>query len=583
MININKFDSHSEYAQVASGLEKPNVSACMQEDEVHYNKVDYSTRYLRTTALEDGAITFIIPAYCDTDMIESVSYSTDGGNTWTTANNQDSKQEDIRITVSMEAGDKILWKGEAACFGFGDDTGSHFESTAAFNVDGNILSMSYGDDFVGKTCSGDMQFAYLFSDYFNESACPVVDASKLYLPSSGLTYGCYYGLFNNCTSLVNAPDLPATTLADHCYNATFSDCTSLVKAPELPATILTSNCYAAMFRGCTSLTTAPELPATTMAQNCYDSMFAACTSLVKAPELPATTLENGCYYAMFFGCVSLVKAPELPAIVLVNNCYDSMFRGCTSLVNVPELPATTLAGLCYYYMFSNCTSLVKAPELPATTLTDDCYDGMFDGCTSLNYIKAMFTTTPTPGTNYTANWVNGVSTAGTFVKSSAATWNVTGVNGVPTGWDVETEDTSKIVLFIDDFIDHENEVLDIQYWAEEWGYDTAQEYVDAMDEDPMYFGMDMYVLLSYGFEWNGKTYYIWGHVPNDNNASIHLTYMLTESGNYGELYKKSLAYNIFNTQIPYVTRMGLDLDSTYETPYQLLVTVKHMDQNGNVY
>ena len=46
---------------------------------------------------------------------------------------------------------------------------------------------------------------------------------------------------------------------------------------------------------------------------------------------------------------------------------------------------------------------------------------MFYGCTSLNYIKAMFTTTPS--TTYTQNWVQNVAT---------------GVHGVPSGWTVQT-------------------------------------------------------------------------------------------------------------------------------------------------
>jgi hypothetical protein len=60
---------------------------------------------------------------------------------------------------------------------------------------------------------------------------------------------------------------------------------------------------------------------------------------------------------------------------------------------------------------------------------------MFQGCTSLNYIKAMFTTTPS--TTYTNNWVQGVASTGTFVKNSAATWDVRGTSGIPTGWTVE--------------------------------------------------------------------------------------------------------------------------------------------------
>ena len=87
-------------------------------------------------------------------------------------------------------------------------------------------------------------------------------------------------------------------------------------------------------------------------------------------------------------------------------------------------------------MFYGCTSLTTAPELPATTLADYCYGSMFQGCSNLNHIKAMFTTTPS--TSYTNGWVTSVASTGTFVKNSAAQWDVSGVNGVPTGWTVET-------------------------------------------------------------------------------------------------------------------------------------------------
>jgi hypothetical protein len=35
------------------------------------------------------------------------------------------------------------------------------------------------------------------------------------------------------------------------------------------------------------------------------------------------------------------------------------------------------------------------------------------------------------------SWVSGVSSTGTFVKNVAATWNVTGKNGIPSGWTIE--------------------------------------------------------------------------------------------------------------------------------------------------
>jgi hypothetical protein len=199
---------------------------------------------------------------------------------------------------------------------------------------------------------------------------------------------------------------------EYAFDELFLDCYDLVDAHDLilPAKTLANYCYEYMFDGCVSLTTAPELPATTLANYCYRNMFNGCTSLTTVPELPATTLENG--------------------------CYRNMFSGCTSLTTAPELPATTLALYGYYNMFFGCTSLTTAPELPATTLARNCYRSMFQNCSRLNYIKAMFTTTPSD--TYTSNWVSGVSSTGTFVKNSAATWNVIGDNGIPSGWTVET-------------------------------------------------------------------------------------------------------------------------------------------------
>lgn len=145
------------------------------------------------------------------------------------------------------------------------------------------------------------------------------------------------------------------------------------------------------------------------------------------------------FLKLFSSDTNLVDARNLvlPATTLAGSCYGGMFQGCTSLVNAPELPATTLASFCYTEMFYNCTSLTTAPELPATTLSGYSYNNMFNGCTNLNYIKAMFTTTPS--TNYTGNWVNNVASSGTFVKNAAATWDVSGVNGIPSGWTVVTE------------------------------------------------------------------------------------------------------------------------------------------------
>ena len=387
MYYLKLFENHNNYENFVDGgtMEKPNVSHCVQENEVHYNPRTWADEYFTTVAREDGTISFNIWQSMGTDMITSISYSTDNGETWATTNNTNDKEENLVIDVNVNNGDKVLWKGDATqTADYNNDVVSYFSSTCEFDAQGNIMSLLYADDFKGKTTIEiEGCFYFLFSGFDGESPSKLVDASKV--------------------------ALPATTLADYCYTYMFADCTSLTTAPKLPATTLANNCYNSMFQGCTSLTTAPELPATTLAESCYSSMLRGCTSLTKAPELPATTLADGCYINMFYGC--------------------------TSLVTAPELPATTLASRCYEYMFYNCTSLTTAPILPATTLAQRCYYNMFYGCRSLNYIKCLATNIS--ATYCTRNWVTYVAETGTFVKNAAMSDWLTGIHGIPEGWTVQ--------------------------------------------------------------------------------------------------------------------------------------------------
>ena len=166
-------------------------------------------------------------------------------------------------------------------------------------------------------------------------------------------------------------------------------------------------------------------------------MFKACTSLETACKLYAKAYGNSkeCCSNMFEGCTSLTKGPELPAIILSKSCYKKMFLECTSLTKAPELPATEgLAENCYQNMFEGCISLKEAPELHATVVFKKSYYEMFTGCKSLNYIKCLSINISASGC--TENWVNGVSSIGTFIKHSNATWS-TGKSGIPSGWTVE--------------------------------------------------------------------------------------------------------------------------------------------------
>ena len=221
---------------------------------------------------------------------------------------------------------------------------------------------------------------------------------------------CYIGMFFDCKSLTQAPELLATTLAEGCYTNMFTNCTSLEIVPTLNSENLAAYCYSNMFSGCTSLKQAPELPATTLAEYCYMGMFNNCSSLSEAPELPAKTLIEGCYYWMFLRCTSLTQAPELPATELAKNCYFGMFEECEKLTSAPKLPAITLADYCYMDMFNSCSSLTEAPELPAAILKLYCYDHMFYNCKNLSSVTAYF-----------ENWGEHTDSTGYWLENTSET------------------------------------------------------------------------------------------------------------------------------------------------------------------
>ena len=394
---ITKFDSVEAYNAAKESLDYPNISLIegvgldWQETAPPTPPHDYGNDYFTFVALEDGTFSF---------SNSGLSYSLDSGITW------------VEFVVEAEAptvqsGNTIMWKGNMTPTSNGIGT---FSSTGEFDVEGNAMSLLFGDNFSGQTSLSGKDWAFS-------------------------------SLFRWCENLINAENLvlPATTLSEHCYQMMFIGCENLISAPELPATTLADNCYQFMFKACSSLTTAPQLPATTLEHGCYQMMFIWCTSLTTAPELPATTLANSCYESMFEGCSSLTEAPILPATTLADNCYQFMFKACSSLTTAPQLPATTLAEGCYESMFEGCTSLTTAPQLPATTLADYCYSNMFYNCTSLSAVTCL--ATDISASYCTDNWFRYVSSSGTFTKDASMNDWTSGADGIPSSWSVQNYTT----------------------------------------------------------------------------------------------------------------------------------------------
>lgn len=323
------------------------------------------SRYLSFIALEDATFKF-----SGTSTANTLSYSLDEGETWVTlANNT--------YSPTVISGNKIMFKGN--CVGGRNGIG-RFYSTGRFSIDGNVMSLLFGDSFRGKTSlSG---YVSPFSDLFYSNSY-LIDASNMALPATELVYGCYANMFANCRNL----ELP----------------------PE-------------------------ELPATVVEDSAYQSMFDGCSKLRTAPVIKAETVKDYSCQSMFWECTALYSMPKLNAIELGEYCYDSMFGYCTSLRVVYKLPSTTLRDGCYNYMFQSCTSLTKAPELPATTLVDSCYYGMFNGCSNLSYIKCLAIDISASDSTY--EWCDGVSANGTFVKNSATNWS-RDISGIPVDWRVQ--------------------------------------------------------------------------------------------------------------------------------------------------
>ena len=276
---LKLYESHSQYVEPEV---KPNVSYCIQEDEVHYSPIphDYSKDYLTIESLENNNDVYFKENYSGFE--KTILISVNEGSSWTEFTSSPNNNGTFIATINK--GDKLLIKGNSALGSSNRENAIHL--TKNFNVEGNIMSLLYNDNFIDKTSISSYSYAFkgLFANNPN-----LISIENLVLPATILSIGCYSSMFQNCTSIVTTPVLPATTLTNSCYYIMFGGCTSLTTAPELPATALASLCYASMFNGCTSLITAPILPATNLVDKCYNYMFNGCTSLNYIKAMFTTT------------------------------------------------------------------------------------------------------------------------------------------------------------------------------------------------------------------------------------------------------------------------------------------------------
>lgn len=228
-------DTHVDCYAELSGSSSTTVSATCEYNPTH----DYSKDYLTFRVTSGGTLRWMSNG---SGYAKTIEYSINDGN-WTSITAGSSSY----ITVATS--DVVRFRGTNTTYAGSKANYAGFDSggTAVFDIEGNIMSLIYGDNFVGQTA---MTGTYNFCSIFKLSK--VVSAENLILPATTLTNYCYRAMFSLCPNLVTPPALPATTLAQGCYWYMFEKC-PMTTAPDLPATTLVKECYGNMFTGCNNL------------------------------------------------------------------------------------------------------------------------------------------------------------------------------------------------------------------------------------------------------------------------------------------------------------------------------------------
>lgn len=200
---------------------------------LEFNYIDCNKEPLTFKISSPGTINWTAS---DTTVTKTIEYKLNNGE-WTSIT---SNTGSSAPTITVNSGDKIQFRGDNTAYcGDNPNLCSKFSgSTAEFEVEGNIMSLINSTDFSAlTTLESDYTFAFLFSN-----CTGLTSAENLILPATPLTIGCYFMMFQGCTSLTTAPELPATTLASGCYNSMFYKCTKLNYIKCLATDISASNC-----------------------------------------------------------------------------------------------------------------------------------------------------------------------------------------------------------------------------------------------------------------------------------------------------------------------------------------------------
>lgn len=188
----------------------------------------YETQYFTVRMLQNNSIlTFTKGNRFDYDL----QYSLDSGTTWNVYESQ---------LYNLSSGSTVMFKGSIS-FDNHDNSGvGKIYSNYKYEVEGNIMSLLFGDNFANKTV---LQYDKVFMNLFYSNPY-LLNIDNLVMPATTLTEECYIYMFGECRSIVKAPQLLATTLAEGCYQGMFSNCINLNEVTCLATDLRAINCTA---------------------------------------------------------------------------------------------------------------------------------------------------------------------------------------------------------------------------------------------------------------------------------------------------------------------------------------------------
>lgn len=430
----------------------------------------YEYEYLTIEALEAGTVGM----YNGRSISTTVYTSLDDGTTWT-SNVMSSRGASFHIPVA--AGQKVLFKRNASVStGTGSSwTGNdstlwyrnclRFWCTCQYKVYGNIQSLWYGDDFVGKTLitnrttsgsTGQVQYGMsgLFTEYYS---------------------GISINVSNNVIDPPIAPPTPSAAITDvsnittdTLNNHYLIDAENLVIPISGKATIgnslnqsnyLSYTCFG-MFYGCSCLKKASIWHNIDfIGQHDFDYMYAECVSLLSAPYKFDAYIDGGGssdtngFVSTFQDCLRLVDGPTIIRAWTNLNDITGTNGGSGGTFGHAQLWTSTNT-------FLNCQSLVTAPKLYCSSssqftvnwsvFNSNYYSGMFGNCRSLQTIK-MFCHSTNPGSASYPNTIN-FYTDGSYTISPTITTNMPYLTNIPSGWNINYIDRN--TFWADPFADY---------------------------------------------------------------------------------------------------------------------------------